>query len=258
MRPTPFHPLKLLPAVVVLALCCVSAAHAQSASAGQWHYQVTPYIMFPNMKGDIGVGTLPEVEVDESPDDIFSNLQAGAMLFLEANNGRWALSSDVLWMKLGADIPSGLLIDSGDAEVEQLGWELAALYRLSPWFEAGVGLQYNDISADIEIDLNTPGGGSLEGDLSESWIDPVVIGRATFPLAEKWYLQVRGNVGGFGVGSDLAWQVQADLGWRISQLMALTFGYRWIDVDFENGSGDDRFKYDVATFGPVLKFAFNF
>jgi hypothetical protein len=54
------------------------------------------------------------------------------------------------------------------------------------------------------------------------------------------------------------WQLQADLGYRPSKSWFLSFGYRVIDVDYESGSGADRFKYDMQTFGPVAKIGFNF
>jgi hypothetical protein len=31
-----------------------------------------------------------------------------------------------------------------------------------------------------------------------------------------------------------------------------------IYIDYETGSGDDRFVYDMTTFGPVLRFGFDF
>ena len=99
------------------------AASAQGADGG-WHYLVEPYLMFPNMKGDIGLGNLPSVHIDESPDDIFSNLQIGAMLYAEAHNERWAFASDIIYMDLESGISERTLIAGGKAEAAQLGWEL--------------------------------------------------------------------------------------------------------------------------------------
>ena len=87
--------------------------------------------MFPNMKGETGIGELPPVHVDEDPQDIFDNLQMGAMLFLEARNDQWAFSSDVLFMDLEADIAPRALVGGGKAGVSQLGWEIAAMRRLA-------------------------------------------------------------------------------------------------------------------------------
>jgi hypothetical protein len=236
-----------------------STAGAQGAPDGGWHFLVEPYVMFPNMKGETGIGNLPPVHVDEDPQDIFDNLQMGAMLFLEARNDKWAFSSDLLYMDLAADIGTGALIAGGEVGVSQLGWELAALRRLAPWFELGLGLTYNKIDADVDFDFNGPFVPySTSAGLTEEWIDPTMVARATLPFGERWFFQARANLGGFGVGSDLMWQLQADVGYRPSDKWRFTFGYRVIDIDYDHGSGRDRFVYDMQTFGPVLRLGYSF
>jgi hypothetical protein len=251
--------MKFRTAIPWLLLAAMASTRAQEAPDGGWHFLVEPYAMFPNMKGETGVGNLPPVRVDEDPQDIFDNLHMGAMLFLEARNERWALSSDVLFMDLEADIEAGTLIEGGEVGVSQLGWEIAAMRRLAPWFELGVGVTYNQIDADVDIDVLAIIGPNytLSGGLTEEWIDPTIVARATLPFGDRWFFQARANLGGFGVGSDLMWQLQADVGYR-SQKWQFVFGYRVIDVDYDQGSGTGRFIYDVQTFGPVLKVGYRF
>src|SRR5580765_139172 len=55
-----------------------------------WHYLLEPYMMFPNMNGTVGLGNLPDSDVNEDPSDVFSNLQRGAMLYGEAYSKYWA------------------------------------------------------------------------------------------------------------------------------------------------------------------------
>jgi hypothetical protein len=38
----------------------------------------------------------------------------------------------------------------------------------------------------------------------------------------------------------------------------LTAGYRILGMDYDKGSGEDRFKYDMNIFGAVVRFGFNF
>jgi hypothetical protein len=38
----------------------------------------------------------------------------------------------------------------------------------------------------------------------------------------------------------------------------MSFGYRIMDFDYENGSGLDRFVYDMQNFGAVAKLGFTF
>ncbi len=101
---------------------------------------------------------------------------------------------------------------------------------------------------------------SASSSLTEDWIDPTFVARATLPLGEKWFFQARANIGGFGIGSgsDLFWQIQADVGYRSSEKWQFAFGYRVIDTDYDQGSGSDRFIYDMQNFGPVLKVGYSF
>jgi hypothetical protein len=237
-------------AVLVLLLAGLGTAHAQVEAEGRWQYLIQPFVMFPNMKGETGIGQLPPAPVDENPGDIFEHLQWGAMLFAEARNDQWAFSSDVLFMDLESDISAGNVIRGGDVDISQIGWELAAMRRLAPGFELGLGVTYNQIDADVDISIGTA---TLGGGLEEEWIDPTIVARATWPLGDPWSLQARANVGGFGIGSDLVWQLQFDVGYRYSDRWSFAFGYRVIDVDYDQGRNSGRFIYDVRTFGPVLK-----
>jgi hypothetical protein len=69
---------------------------------------------------------------------------------------------------------------------------------------------------------------------------------------------VRGDIGGFGAGSDLAWQAFPYVDWRIAKWGSLQAGYRWMGMDYESGSGATRFKYDMLIQGPQLGFTLHF
>lgn len=229
-----------------------------TAPTNKWSFILEPYLMFPNMQGTTGIGALPDAEVDENPGDVFENLQIGAMLYGEAYKGAWAISSDFTYMSLGSDIVGKNQVLSGDADIKQLAWELAGLRKVKPWLEVGIGLQLNNIKADVNLVATTPGGSvARSSGLNETWVDPSLIARIKLPLATKWSFQFRGNIGGFGIGSDFYWQIQSYVGYRLSKLLELSAGYRVISVDYEKGSGSDRFLYDMNTFGPVLRFGFH-
>ena len=254
--------MKLKVAFAALLAAPGLTAQAQEVPDSGWHFLAEPYIMFPNMKGETGVGNLAPVAVDEDPQDIFDHLQMGAMLFVEARNDRWAFSSDLLYMDLEADIEPATLISGGEVGVSQLGWELAALRRVAPWFELGLGLTYNRIEADVDVDVLAIIGPNytMSGGLTEEWVDPTIVARATWPIGDRWFVHARANLGGFGIGSasELNWQLQADMGYRPSEKWRISFGYRLIDIDYDQGSNGDRFVYDVRTFGPVLRLGYSF
>ena len=88
-------------------------------------------------------------------------------------------------------------------------------------------------------------------DDSESWVDPLIGSRFGIDLSVRWNLTAETNVGGFGVGSDLAWNVQGFVGYRTSLFgmpTTLAAGYRALHQDYDH----DDFEWDVTMYGPVL------
>ena len=78
------------------------------------------------------------------------------------------------------------------------------------------------------------------------------------PLGGRWNLQLAGDIGGFGIGSDIAVNVWPMVGYELSDNAQLGFGYRLLYMDYQSGTGANRFAYDVLTHGPVVGAAFDF
>lgn len=246
----------LLTIVFIIMLLGTTESQEQEQSKSRWHYLADVYLMFPTMSGNITVGDLPPVEIDAGAGDIFSHIKMGAMFYFEATNDDWALSSDLIYMKLGQGItPDGNLVTGGDVTMKQTAWELAGLKRITSWLEAGLGGRIVSLYTGLNLQtINQP----REGSAKKTWFDPIVIVRAQGAIEDKWLLQFRGDIGGFGVGSDFSWQIQANAGYRFSKLFHATIGYRVIGIDYDKGEGMERFVYDVDTYGPVIHMGFNF
>lgn len=226
----------------------------------EWKFLVEPYLMFPNMSGTVGLADLPDATVDAGTNDIFGHLKMGFMLNAEASNGKWTFGSDLLYMELAQGAEPRNLISSGEITAKQLGWEVSGLYGVTPWLDLGVGGMLNSINSGVNLNVKVIGGGTTpkSKSMTETWFDPMLIARIKSKSGEKFIYQFRGEIGGFGIGSDLAWQMQAYAGYQFSKLFQITGGYRIISLDYENGSGQNRFMYNIDTSGPVVRFGFNF
>ena len=64
------------------------------------------------------------------------------------------------------------------------------------------------------------------------------------------FFMARGDIG-FG-GSEQPWNLAGLFNYQPWKHVSLLFGYRYKDVDYEDGSGADLFKYDVSMYGPLL------
>lgn len=246
--------------ILPLLVMCAFAGYSQESEkkadgSSNWEYLGEIYLMFPNMSGQTALGLIPPVEVDADAGDIFGHLEMGAMFYFEANNGNWAIGTDLLYMKLGQDVVPGPLVVSGKLTMKQLAWEVRGLKRVTPWLEAGLAGRIVSLDAEVELEtINEPRNGSG----NKTWFDPVVVLRSDNTFNEKWLAQLTIDAGGFGIGSDFTWQLQANFGYRFSQLFQATLGYRYIGIDYEDGEGRDRFLYDIDTYGMVVRLGFNF
>jgi hypothetical protein len=240
---------------------CLSQVKAQSETPEKkWHFLAELYLMFPNMQGETGIGSSLTVPVDANTGAIFSNLKMGAMLYGEARTDKWAISSDWVYMKLDQDITPGRLINSGTVGVQQSVWEVAGLYRILPFWEAGVGGRLNYLQTSIDARRNVLPASTEEvsGKHDATWFDPILIIRLSADIKDKWLFQARGDLGGFGVGSDFTWQLQGYVGYRFTKLFQLTAGYRILSTDYDKEVGYNEFVFNMNEFGPVIRLGFNF
>ena len=248
------------PMRVILATLLVagsaSAARAQTASpsvstGAKWTYLIAPYFLAPNMDGTISFGPVTQ-NVAASPGDVFEHLDFGFMIYTEARKGPLALGLDILYLNLGQDGFTAL--GTYNVDVKQSAYMATAYRRLAPRLEASLGLTLNHLSAG----LTTSGPLAVHNNDSKTWVDPMVGLRAEVIKSPKWGLKVTGSVGGFGIGSDFAWQAYPVLSYRLDQDLDLGVSYRAYGVDYKTGTGNDVFKYDVVTFGPELGAGFHF
>jgi hypothetical protein len=232
-------------------------------SSHKYKIYVEPYLMFTSMSGTTQFGEiLPPTFICIPASKVFSYLKIGGMLYAEVHNDKLAFTSDLFYADLSQDASSKNNIINGTASLKQFLWELEGLYRLTPWLEAGVGARINEITAGLNINYNPPLGGSPtsgNGQKSNTWVDPLIITRLKTVIHDKWLFQLRADMGGFGIGSQFAWQLQPDIFFRASKLLELGIGYRVISMNYYNNkSGSDYFLYDMEEYGPQIRIGFNF
>ena len=179
--------------------------------------------------------------------DIFSNLQFGAMGIAVARKGDWGFGADLIWMALGTTVRDT------NVDFNQGAFAFYGLRQLSPAADVTFGLRVNTLQG--ELTFKGPG---VTRSQDKTWVDPIVGVTIRTPAKRVVQLRLYTEVGGFGAGSDFTWQVFPDLSINLTQKASLEFGYRWLDLNYATGEGNDHFRYDVLTQGPVVGFAFRF
>jgi hypothetical protein len=82
----------------------------------------------------------------------------------------------------------------------------------------------------------------------DNWFDPAIGLRGRLNLSKAFYLTAETDVGGFGIGSDIAWEGYAALGCQITRNFYSEVGYRALYDDFRDES-DHNFLYQIWLHG---------
>jgi hypothetical protein len=253
--------LRLLAGIILSCVGFLSTTRTMAQtndSLKTFHVYLEPYILAASMSGTTGIGNLPNTFVCIPASQVLSHLKMGAMLYAEVHNDQLAFTSDIFYANLEQDASSKNGVLNGTVKLTQFWWELAGLYKVLPWLEFGVGARINSIKSGVNIDISGPSGTiNKNKEQPETWVDPIIVTRLKGAIHNKWLFQLRADIGGFGLGSQFAWQLQPTVYFRASRLLDLGLGYRAISMDYNKGTGNERFLYDMEEYGPQLRIGFN-
>jgi hypothetical protein len=91
----------------------------------------------------------------------------------------------------------------------------------------------------------------------DNWTDPLIGLRGRYNLSKAFYLTAETDVGGFGIGSDIAVDAYAALGCQITRYIFSEVGYRYYYDDFRDESADD-FLYQMTLQGAQITVGLTF
>jgi hypothetical protein len=228
----------------------------------RWTVTIAPYLWATSLDGHASGGGI-KADVDVPFSDLLKDLFFGAMMLIDVEKDRFGIGVNGLFARVSPDSDVGPIEIDATSDTGQLS--VAPYYRLVEWQygvsssgrplrlvlapEAGFRFTY------LRTELEVRGGRTVDG--SESWVDPLVGSRIGLGLSDRWAIAAEDNVGGFGVGSDFTWNLQAFLGYRTTlfgRQTTFALGYRALSQDYDDGD----FEWDVTMHGPVLGAAVRF
>lgn len=242
------------------------AVQAATTNSPDSDLQVTlaPYAWLTGLSGTVGVRGA-QVHVDSSFADLSKYLNIAGMLHADIlYRETFGLLGEVNYAQLG-DQASGKRV-SLDGQMGLFLSDVAGFWRVGT---ASLGKDGGspvslDLLAGIRIwslGMNIKSVSLLNNRFifkQKSWVDPVVGARVQYHLTDKWGIELRGGVGGFGISSAITWDAMALLGYTFWEHGTAFLGYRAVGVNHSEGSGKDYFKFDAVLSGPVLGAAFTF
>ena len=252
-----------------------------------WTYRFIPYGWFTALDGTQTVRGR-SVKVNATFIDIVEESDSIAALMgdFEIRNGPFAGLANLAWSKIGFDgsgvrtrspAPGivGTVGTSLGLDIEMAILEFGAAYefaRVGPVaFDVLGGARYWYQKADLSLDvagtvdlgdLTVFGGRALAKSGTVDWLDPLVGARVRYALAPGHQLFLRGDIGGFSVGSRFSWQAIAAYGFDFATYNGITFagviGYRALAADYSQGSGRTRYEFDIIQHGPIVGLSIKF
>jgi hypothetical protein len=118
----------------------------------------------------------------------------------------------------------GTTIRGTNVDFNQGAFAFYALRRLSPAADVTFGLRVNTLQGALTLT-----GPDITRSEDKTWVDPIAGITIRTPAKHHVQLRLYTEVGGFGAGSDFAWQVFPDLSINLTRKASLEFGYRWLD-----------------------------
>lgn len=217
-----------------------------------WQFEFVPYVWCASLDGTIGLDPLPAVRVSADLPDAFVNLDFAVADSFTARNGRWAVLSDITFTKLAVDET----VSSSHVQIDSaLVWaSLAGGYAVvdAPGgrVELLAGARYTFLNNDGESD----GGVTASNDSSADWLDPIVGINARAKITDPLSVGLLATVGGFGLGSDLSYELLPSVSYDWNEIITLHAGYRLLSLDFDSSD----VEYDVRQFGWLFGVGFKF
>jgi hypothetical protein len=233
-----------------------SSPAPQSTPADKWQFQFSPYFWMAGLHGTTGTPNRT-VQLEESFSDIFHSLNFAFMAVFEARKDKFVVITDLEYVSLEDDraTPSPLFSDV-NAKIKTFIFDPEVGYRLFDDPEKGAfvdvvgGARIWHISTDLTFSPGILPGTQV--DASRTWVDGIGGLRGKAALSEKVFLTGKFDLG--SGGSKFTYQLFGGGGYNVTRNIALIFGYRVLDVNYDR----NNFVYDMNQRGPIMGVGFKF
>jgi hypothetical protein len=242
--------------VMLLVGLGVTPAHAQQAGGEPgWQILVTPYLWVPGVSTTIHtpLPNRPTISSNASFSDLVPDLNGfpfeGAA---ELRYGPFGLSGDFLHLPIAQNISTrDIFFQGGKASLTSSTGTAMLFYRAldssEQYIDVGAGVRPWGFSAKLTLNAGLLPTTSVNRNVS--WADPLIAARYHREFGNGWGVTGYGDVGGFGAGADLDWQLMGTIDYVYSASVTLHAGYRSVHFDYKPGN---ILGVNVGLDGPII------
>lgn len=244
----------LLATLLIWGGSSVLVQAGQDRRSNEWTCTLAPlYLWGVSIDGTSQIGPVQAPLDLNFTDNVLENLGAVFTVHFEANKNDLVLFADYQYVKLepGATTPGGRSVDI-DFTVQ--GAEFGAGYRVATWGNTEIVPILGTRWAYQKLETELSNGVDLI-EASDDWWDIFGGIRLWTHFNEQWTLLSQFDIG--AGDSDHVWNALFIIDYRFNDWGAVFLGYRWLDYDYDSGSGRDTYAYDALQQGPLAGIKFN-
>jgi hypothetical protein len=265
------------------------------ADADPWRFNATAYAWLLGIAGSTTVRG-QTIDTNASFLDLAhkSTTLFGLMGYFEANKGRAGMYADLVYTKINVSasqaayrtpLPGLRISTSASAALsyELFIAEVGGVYQIARWTGADsmqtsidglLAFRYwnNSLAATFDADATFDIGRLFPFERSFGlavarsdviqWVDPLIGLRLKHQFTPRHEIMVRGDIGGFGLGSQFSWQAVAKYGyaWQLDggQKLTALLGFRALAVNYSRGSGNTYLNINEVLYGPIVGLSYRF
>jgi hypothetical protein len=219
-----------------------AANNAAHPSASDWQTDGTLYLWLPGVHGNLSAFGY-NVGFKASPADIISHADLGILGVLGVKYHRLVLIADFIYGPLKASRTSTVVllpnqpVVTSDVKYSAFILDPEVGYRVLNHENLKIdGLfGYRYFHQGITLNVATPqhNASSYSG---TNYTDPVVGARILYPITSKLLATIWGDVGGWGAGSQLDYNMVGALSYKIARRWALGAAWRYLYVDYKSAN----------------------
>ena len=216
-----------------------------------WSFNVSLYAWATAIDGTISAGGR-SADVDISFEDVVKHLDMTFMGTAELRYKRWGFMGDLIYARLHDDIapPAGIVFSSTHEVVKETIGTFILSYRVvdakPAYLDLFAGARVYSFYSEIVLRPNL-GQTGFKGSGTTTWADPIFGLRGRYYLSPLFFLNGYGDIGGFGAGSELSWQVLGTIGIQAARWCDVQVGYRALGFEYEG-----KAKQEITTHGPIM------
>ncbi len=202
-------------------------SQAASLSDSPWQFSIRPYFFLSGVSGSVTASgqTIP---INSTFGDLLGNLRPSGFLTFSAEKAPWGVYADLQYINLAGEGGHAL---EAELSLKNTIAELDVTFRppAAQTLKFFVGARVYAIDQGLTI------GSQPEAKARTTVVDPILGATGSWSLNDSWKFEVRGDIGGFGVGSEFTYQMMALFHVNLSKTLALPFGYRVLGYEVNTG-----------------------